>query len=61
MTLGQVRPRREGYVGQLVVVASQFPVVPDPGGAGTGWRRSTDGIVTTLEPVVRSEGGHWIG
>ena len=48
-------------MGQLVVVASQFPVVPDPGGAGTGWRRSTDGIVTTLEPVVRSEGGHWIG
>jgi trehalose 6-phosphate synthase len=52
-----------GFVGQLVVVASQLPVVPEPfaGTPPTAWRRSPDGIVTTLEPVVRAEGGHWVG
>jgi trehalose 6-phosphate synthase len=48
-------------VGQVVIVASQLPVTPDPGGPGAGWRLGSDGIVTTLEPVARAEGGHWIG
>ncbi|MDT0200876.1 trehalose-6-phosphate synthase [Nocardioides sp. AE5] len=46
----------------LVIVANRLPVdrvtLPD---GGQGWRRSPGGLVTALEPVMRSNDGAWIG
>ncbi len=46
----------------FVVVASRLPVdrVEDPDGE-VSWRASPGGLVTALEPVMRSSGGVWIG
>ncbi len=46
----------------LVVVANRLPVdrVVEPDGS-IGWRRSPGGLVTALEPVMRSHDGAWIG
>ena len=43
---------------ELVVVANRLPVDRDEDG---GWRTSPGGLVTALEPVVRSTRGAWVG
>ena len=47
---------------QLVIVANRLPVdrVELPDGS-MGWRRSPGGLVTALDPVMRSNDGVWIG
>jgi trehalose 6-phosphate synthase len=47
---------------QLVIVANRLPVdrVDLPDGS-RGWRRSPGGLVTALDPVMRSNDGVWIG
>ena len=42
----------------LVVVANRLPVDRDEDG---GWRTSPGGLVTALEPVMRSTHGAWVG
>ena len=46
----------------LVIVATRLPVdrvtLPD---GGLDWRRSPGGLVSALEPVMRSNDGAWIG
>jgi alpha,alpha-trehalose-phosphate synthase [UDP-forming] len=46
----------------LVVVANRLPVDrrEDPGGS-TSWQPSPGGLVTALEPVMRRQGGAWVG
>lgn len=46
----------------FVVVANRLPVDLDqrPDGS-TAWRRSPGGLVTALEPVLRSRNGCWVG
>jgi len=47
---------------QFVVVANRLPVdrvVADDG--SVDWRTSPGGLVTALEPVMRKQGGAWIG
>lgn len=43
----------------FVVVANRLPVDRTPD--GEGWRRSPGGLVTALEPVMRSADGAWVG
>ena len=47
---------------EFVVIANRLPVdrVVAPDGS-TAWRTSPGGLVTALEPVMRSKGGAWIG
>ncbi|GAA1848570.1 trehalose-6-phosphate synthase [Microbacterium koreense] len=46
----------------FVVVANRLPVDRAPEGQGEGgWRRSPGGLVTALEPVMRSVDGAWVG
>jgi len=48
--------------GDLVVVANRLPVdraVEDDGSAT--WRSSPGGLVTALEPLMRGDGGVWVG
>ena len=48
----------------LVVVANRLPldlVEPDEPGGEREWRRSPGGLVTALEPTLRSRGGAWVG
>jgi trehalose 6-phosphate synthase len=47
---------------QLVIVANRLPVdrVELPDGSA-GWRRSPGGLVSALDPVMRSNDGVWIG
>ena len=51
-----------GGSADFVVIANRLPVdrVVAPDG-GTTWRKSPGGLVTALEPVMRSNGGAWIG
>jgi len=46
----------------FVVIANRLPVdrITDPDGSVT-WRKSPGGLVTALEPVMRRNGGAWIG
>lgn len=44
----------------FVVVANRLPVDRGDDDAEP-WRRSPGGLVTALEPVVRSTGGAWVG
>ncbi|WP_110240810.1 alpha,alpha-trehalose-phosphate synthase (UDP-forming) [Nocardioides gilvus] len=47
---------------ELVIVANRLPVdqvIDDDG--GISWRRSPGGLVTALEPVLRSNEGAWVG
>jgi alpha,alpha-trehalose-phosphate synthase [UDP-forming] len=57
----QAEPRAVGEF-DFVVVANRLPVdrVEDATGA-VEWRRSPGGLVTALEPVMRSADGVWIG
>ncbi len=47
---------------EFVVIANRLPVdrVTGPDGE-TMWRQSPGGLVTALEPVIRRNGGAWIG
>ncbi len=47
---------------EFVVIANRLPVdrVTGPDGETT-WRKSPGGLVTALEPVIRRNGGAWIG
>ncbi len=45
----------------FVVVANRLPVDRVPESEGSGFRPSPGGLVTALEPVLRSHGGIWIG
>lgn len=50
----------------FVVVANRLPVdvtvtEDDDGATHLEWKRSPGGLVTALEPVMRAEGGVWIG
>ena len=46
----------------FVVVANRLPVDRDVGPDGSvSWRKSPGGLVTALEPVMRRNGGAWIG
>lgn len=51
-----------GATADFVVIANRLPVdrVAAPDGSTT-WRKSPGGLVTALEPVMRSNGGAWIG
>ena len=47
---------------QLVVVANRLPVdLTTEADGTTGWRRSPGGLVSALEPVMRSKEGAWVG
>ncbi|HMO11111.1 MAG TPA: trehalose-6-phosphate synthase, partial [Actinotalea sp.] len=47
---------------QLVVVANRLPVdLTTEADGTTGWRRSPGGLVSALEPVMRSQEGAWVG
>ncbi|MFU9027205.1 trehalose-6-phosphate synthase, partial [Rhodococcus erythropolis] len=47
---------------EFVVVANRLPVdlerLPD---GTTRWKRSPGGLVTALEPILRSNQGAWVG
>jgi trehalose 6-phosphate synthase len=43
---------------EFVVVANRLPVDAVDGG---GWKRSPGGLVTALHPVLRGQGGAWVG
>ena len=47
----------------FVVAASRLPVdrVEEPDDGESEWRRSPGGLVTALEPVMRSANGAWVG
>lgn len=46
----------------LVVVANRLPVdVVDDEDGSRHWRRSPGGLVTALEPTLRTHGGAWVG
>ena len=45
----------------FVVVANRLPVDRVVGPDGSDWRTSPGGLVTALEPVLRSQNGVWIG
>lgn len=46
----------------LVVVANRLPLDLDDASQGRAvWKRSPGGLVTALEPVLRSERGSWVG
>ncbi|WP_308799441.1 bifunctional alpha,alpha-trehalose-phosphate synthase (UDP-forming)/trehalose-phosphatase [Agromyces silvae] len=46
----------------MVVVSNRLPVDYQGGvGADTIWRSSPGGLVTALEPVMRTSGGAWVG
>ncbi|WP_332644481.1 alpha,alpha-trehalose-phosphate synthase (UDP-forming) [Aeromicrobium sp.] len=47
---------------EFVVIANRLPVdrITGPDGETT-WRKSPGGLVTALEPVIRRNGGAWIG
>ena len=57
-----IRRRKSPVKASFVVVANRLPVdqVQMPGG-DTAWRKSPGGLVTALEPVMRRNGGAWIG
>ena len=58
----QVKRRSSLRKASFVVVANRLPVDRDTGPDGTGqWRKSPGGLVTALEPVMRRNGGAWIG
>jgi trehalose 6-phosphate synthase len=45
----------------FVVVANRLPVDRIHDGNGSGWRTSPGGLVSALEPVLRSQDGVWVG
>jgi trehalose 6-phosphate synthase len=56
------RSLKKRATADLVVVANRLPVDRVVGDDGeTTWRRSPGGLVSALEPVMRSNSGAWIG
>jgi alpha,alpha-trehalose-phosphate synthase [UDP-forming] len=57
-----VRPNAPTGTFDLVVVANRLPVDrrEDPDGS-TSWHPSPGGLVAALEPVMRRQGGAWVG
>ncbi len=51
----------EGHKYSFVVVANRLPVDRVNGPNGPTWKQSPGGLVTALEPVMRSSDGVWIG
>ena len=47
--------------GPILVVSNRLPVTLQRGPRGLERRRSTGGLVSALEPVLRKRGGTWIG
>ena len=45
----------------LVVVSNRLPLTLQRGSGGLEYRRSTGGLISALEPVLRSQGGTWVG
>jgi len=45
----------------LVVVSNRLPVTAQRTARGIEYRRSSGGLITALEPVLRKRGGTWIG
>ncbi len=65
MTTGEAEPRQDSDTfteSDFVVVANRLPVdlerLPD---GTTRWKRSPGGLVTALEPILRSNRGAWVG
>ncbi|MGX6510675.1 alpha,alpha-trehalose-phosphate synthase (UDP-forming) [Rhodococcus sp. SJ-2] len=65
MTTGEAEPRQDSDTfteSDFVVVANRLPVdlerLPD---GSTRWKRSPGGLVTALEPILRSNRGAWVG
>ncbi|WP_396265376.1 trehalose-6-phosphate synthase [Gordonia bronchialis] len=56
-------PRADGHRGaEFVVVANRLPVDKEVQADGTvHWKRSPGGLVTALEPILRSRTGAWVG
>ena len=47
---------------EFVVVANRLPVDLERGPDGSeNWKRSPGGLVTALEPILRSRRGAWVG
>jgi trehalose 6-phosphate synthase/phosphatase len=59
---GAARPAVPSGTFDLVVVANRLPVDrrEDPDGS-TSWHPSPGGLVAALEPVMRRQGGAWVG
>jgi trehalose 6-phosphate synthase len=54
--------RADGSTYSFVVVANRLPVDRVVDAAGNAeWQHSPGGLVTALEPVMRAQGGAWIG
>ena len=45
----------------LIVVSNRLPVTAHRTARGVEYRRSSGGLITALEPVLRDRGGTWIG
>jgi len=45
---------------RLIVVSNREPYRPRDEDGGAGWKRTTGGLVSALEPLVRSRRGTWI-
>src|SRR6185312_11479837 len=51
-----------GQQADFVVVANRLPVDLERGDDGSeNWKRSPGGLVTALEPMLRSRRGAWVG
>lgn len=60
---GAARPAAPESAGgsDFVVVANRLPVDMQKTADGVEWRRSPGGLVTALEPILRSGQGAWVG
>src|SRR5512145_2046276 len=47
--------------GRLVVVSNRLPVVAASTRSGTRLERAPGGLVSALDPTLRSRGGIWVG
>ncbi|HEU4430034.1 MAG TPA: bifunctional alpha,alpha-trehalose-phosphate synthase (UDP-forming)/trehalose-phosphatase [Myxococcota bacterium] len=47
--------------GRLVVVSNRLPVISAPASEGGHWKRAPGGLVSALDPALRSRGGRWVG
>jgi trehalose-6-phosphate synthase len=47
--------------GRLVVVSNRLPVAAVSTRAGTRLERAPGGLVSALDPMLRSRGGTWVG
>lgn len=60
--LTDLADHRTTALSDFVVVANRLPVdLEERPDGSTAWRRSPGGLVTALEPVLRSRNGCWVG